>query len=37
MQKEKLKLPLFPTALTIGSFPQADAIRATRKQFKQGL
>lgn len=36
IQKEKLKLPLFPTT-TIGSFPQTDAIRATRKQFKQGV
>jgi 5-methyltetrahydropteroyltriglutamate--homocysteine methyltransferase len=35
IQKQKLNLPLFPTT-TIGSFPQTAAIRAQRKQFKQG-
>ncbi|MBS1173968.1 MAG: 5-methyltetrahydropteroyltriglutamate--homocysteine methyltransferase [Burkholderiaceae bacterium] len=35
VQRKKLNLPLFPTT-TIGSFPQTAAIRAARKQFKQG-
>ncbi|GGY66445.1 5-methyltetrahydropteroyltriglutamate--homocysteine methyltransferase [Cellvibrio zantedeschiae] len=34
-QQAILKLPLFPTT-TIGSFPQTDFIRQTRKEFKQG-
>ncbi|MEK7321905.1 MAG: 5-methyltetrahydropteroyltriglutamate--homocysteine S-methyltransferase [Pseudomonadota bacterium] len=34
-QKAWLKLPLFPTT-TIGSFPQTDAIRECRRDFKQG-
>lgn len=34
-QKAWLKLPLFPTT-TIGSFPQTDAIRQCRRDFKQG-
>ncbi len=36
LQKEKLKLPLFPTT-TIGSFPQTANIRATRRDFKTGV
>jgi len=35
-QQTWLKLPLFPTT-TIGSFPQTEAIRACRRDFKQGL
>lgn len=35
VQKPKLNLPLFPTT-TIGSFPQTSAIRAIRKQHKNG-
>lgn len=35
LQKARLKLPLFPTT-TIGSFPQTDAIRTYRRDFKQG-
>lgn len=34
-QQSLLQLPLFPTT-TIGSFPQTEEIRATRKEFKQG-
>jgi 5-methyltetrahydropteroyltriglutamate--homocysteine methyltransferase len=34
-QSALLKLPLYPTT-TIGSFPQTDAIRQARKQFRQG-
>ncbi len=34
-QARKLDLPLFPTT-TIGSFPQTDAIRRARKQYKAG-
>lgn len=34
-QREKLKLPAFPTT-TIGSFPQTQAIRAARAQYKKG-
>uniref|UniRef100_Q31DK1 5-methyltetrahydropteroyltriglutamate--homocysteine methyltransferase n=1 Tax=Hydrogenovibrio crunogenus (strain DSM 25203 / XCL-2) TaxID=317025 RepID=Q31DK1_HYDCU len=34
-QKAKFQLPLFPTT-TIGSFPQTQAIRQARRQFKQG-
>jgi len=34
-QQAWLKLPLFPTT-TIGSFPQTEAIRACRRDFKQG-
>lgn len=34
-QKQRLKLPLFPTT-TIGSFPQTREIRAARNDFKQG-
>ncbi|MGM0520522.1 MAG: 5-methyltetrahydropteroyltriglutamate--homocysteine S-methyltransferase [Pseudomonadota bacterium] len=32
-QRRKLALPLFPTT-TIGSFPQTNAIRATRRAYK---
>ena len=35
IQKELLKLPAFPTT-TIGSFPQTDEIRATRKAKRLG-
>ena len=34
-QQEALRLPLFPTT-TIGSFPQTDAIREIRRDFKAG-
>jgi 5-methyltetrahydropteroyltriglutamate--homocysteine methyltransferase len=34
-QKEKFKLPLFPTT-TIGSFPQTDDIRKLRAKLKKG-
>lgn len=34
-QQAILQLPLFPTT-TIGSFPQTDFIRQTRREFKQG-
>ncbi|MGM0516025.1 MAG: 5-methyltetrahydropteroyltriglutamate--homocysteine S-methyltransferase [Pseudomonadota bacterium] len=34
-QRERLDLPLLPTT-TIGSFPQTDAIRGTRRAFKRG-
>lgn len=34
-QQAQLQLPAFPTT-TIGSFPQTDAIRQTRSEFKQG-
>lgn len=34
-QQAILRLPLFPTT-TIGSFPQTDFIRVTRREFKQG-
>lgn len=34
-QQALLNLPLFPTT-TIGSFPQTDHIRQTRRDFKQG-
>ncbi len=34
-QRALLKLPLFPTT-TIGSFPQTDGIRASRRDFRQG-
>ncbi len=34
-QRQKLNLPIFPTT-TIGSFPQTDEIRRTRRQFKSG-
>ncbi|RYZ91387.1 MAG: 5-methyltetrahydropteroyltriglutamate--homocysteine S-methyltransferase, partial [Moraxellaceae bacterium] len=34
-QQAHLHLPLFPTT-TIGSFPQTDSIRLTRREFKQG-
>lgn len=34
-QKAKFQLPLFPTT-TIGSFPQTQAIRQARRQFKNG-
>ncbi len=35
-QQARLQLPLFPTT-TIGSFPQTQEIRSTRRQYKQGL
>jgi len=35
LQKETLKLPLFPTT-TIGSFPQTKEVRKTRALFKKG-
>ncbi|MEK9710996.1 MAG: 5-methyltetrahydropteroyltriglutamate--homocysteine S-methyltransferase [Thalassolituus sp.] len=35
VQQTALNLPLFPTT-TIGSFPQTDAIRAVRKQWREG-
>ncbi|MDG4811570.1 5-methyltetrahydropteroyltriglutamate--homocysteine S-methyltransferase [Hydrogenovibrio sp. 3SP14C1] len=34
-QKAKFQLPLFPTT-TIGSFPQTQAIRQARRQYKSG-
>lgn len=36
LQKQQLKLPLFPTT-TIGSFPQTQDIRQARRQFKSGV
>lgn len=36
VQREKLHLPLLPTT-TIGSFPQTNAIRKARADFKKGL
>lgn len=36
LQQQKLSLPLFPTT-TIGSFPQTQEIRKTRREYKQGL
>ena len=35
VQREKFKLPLFPTT-TIGSFPQTPEIRQCRSRFKRG-
>ena len=35
MQKNRFKLPLFPTT-TIGSFPQTAEVRMTRSDFKKG-
>jgi 5-methyltetrahydropteroyltriglutamate--homocysteine methyltransferase len=35
IQRERLGLPTFP-ATTIGSFPQTDEIRATRRQLREG-
>lgn len=35
LQRERFKLPLFPTT-TIGSFPQTAEIRQARKQFRLG-
>ncbi len=35
IQKQRLKLPLFPTT-TIGSFPQTAEIRRIRKQYRDG-
>ncbi len=35
LQREKLKLPLFPTT-TIGSFPQTAEVRAARARWKKG-
>ena len=35
IQKELLKLPLFPTT-TIGSFPQTEDVRKNRKDYKNG-
>lgn len=35
-QAARFELPLFPTT-TIGSFPQTDAIRKARREFKAGL
>jgi 5-methyltetrahydropteroyltriglutamate--homocysteine methyltransferase len=35
VQKEKLKLPLFPTT-TIGSFPQTEEVRRVRLLYKRG-
>ncbi|MFA7521546.1 MAG: 5-methyltetrahydropteroyltriglutamate--homocysteine S-methyltransferase [Halothiobacillaceae bacterium] len=35
LQQERLRLPSLPTT-TIGSFPQTDAIRATRRAFRRG-
>ena len=35
LQREKLKLPLYPTT-TIGSFPQTVEIRQTRRDFRIG-
>lgn len=36
IQKEELKLPLFPTT-TIGSFPQTSDVRKNRQDFRKGL
>ncbi|MBO7424428.1 MAG: 5-methyltetrahydropteroyltriglutamate--homocysteine S-methyltransferase [Clostridiales bacterium] len=36
IQKEILKLPLFPTT-TIGSFPQTQDVRKNRQEFKKGI
>ncbi len=36
VQKEKLKLPLFPTT-TIGSFPQTQDVRQNRQKLRKGL
>ncbi len=36
LQRERLKLPLYPTT-TIGSFPQTPEIRRSRRGLKQGL
>ncbi|RYD22384.1 MAG: 5-methyltetrahydropteroyltriglutamate--homocysteine S-methyltransferase [Verrucomicrobiaceae bacterium] len=35
LQREKLRLPLFPTT-TIGSFPQTAEVRAARAKWKKG-
>ena len=35
LQRERLKLPVFPTT-TIGSFPQTTEIRSTRRKFRKG-
>ncbi len=35
IQKERFKLPLFPTT-TIGSFPQTAEVKSARKQFRTG-
>ena len=35
LQREKLKLPLFPTT-TIGSFPQTQEVRSARAKWKNG-
>jgi 5-methyltetrahydropteroyltriglutamate--homocysteine methyltransferase len=35
LQQQRLALPTFP-ATTIGSFPQTDEIRATRRQLREG-
>lgn len=35
VQREKFQLPLFPTT-TIGSFPQTQEIRQTRRDFREG-
>ncbi len=35
LQRENLKLPLFPTT-TIGSFPQTEDLRRERKLYKEG-
>ncbi len=35
LQREKLKLPLFPTT-TIGSFPQTPEVRSARAKWKKG-
>lgn len=35
VQREKFQLPLFPTT-TIGSFPQTQQIRQTRRDFREG-
>jgi 5-methyltetrahydropteroyltriglutamate--homocysteine methyltransferase len=35
LQQQRLGLPTFP-ATTIGSFPQTDEIRATRRQLREG-
>ena len=35
LQREKLKLPLFPTT-TIGSFPQTPEVRSARARWKKG-
>jgi 5-methyltetrahydropteroyltriglutamate--homocysteine methyltransferase len=36
LQREKLRLPLFPTT-TIGSFPQTGEVRSARAKWKKGL